>query len=335
LLCSFKGDCTRWTQLLLNLAQNSVKFTASGFIKLDITASGFGRPGSTGCPSTLLVTVTDTGCGISKQGQKSLFEKYQQVHSQEREHRGASATTGSGTGLGLVICQHIVELMGGQISVKSPLSSVHPGAGPGSAFSFSVEVNDAVELDAKPAAAPSRAEVELSSPEKQLDGAVAVSANILVVDDELLNRMVLLTKLRQSKGIICDRLFGDQVSASELTMECNEAENAEQALDMMCRRFGGTAASATIDIIFLDEHMQSSGGVLKGSEAIVHFRRLAETHGRKQPFIVINSGNCTKQDTAGYLSMGANAVWPKPFPSATEIAIDFAAWVRAVVPDEA
>ena len=90
----------------------------------DITASGFGRPGSTGCPSTLLVTVSDTGCGISKQGQESLFEKYQQVHSQEREHRGPSATTGSGTGLGLVICQHIVELMGGQISVKSPLSTV-------------------------------------------------------------------------------------------------------------------------------------------------------------------------------------------------------------------
>ena len=202
---------------------------------------------------------------------------------------------------------------------------MHPGAGPGSAFSFSVEVNDAVELDAKPAAAPSRRQVGLSSPVKHLDGAVAVSVNILVVDDELLNRMVLLTKLRQSKGSICDRLLG----ATELTMECNEAENAEQALDMTCRRFGGTAASATIDIIFLDEHMQSSGGVLRGSEAIIHFRRLTDTHGRKQPFIVINSGNCTKQDTAGYLKMGASAVWPKPFPSAPEIAIDLATWVSA------
>jgi CheY-like chemotaxis protein len=216
------------------------------------------------------------------------------------------------------------------------------GSGPGSAFSFSVKVNDVVELGAaSPAAAvEGRLQVDLSpssSPIKQLDVAAAVSVNVLVVDDELLNRMVLMTKLRQSKDSIRTRLFGHQVSASKLTIECNEAEHAEQALGMMCNRFGGNEASATIDLIFLDEHMQSSGGVMKGSEAIGHFRRLADSHGRKQPFIVINSGNCTKQDTAGYLEMGADAVWPKPFPSATEISIDVATWVRhaAAVPGEA
>jgi signal transduction histidine kinase len=73
----FRGDITRWTQLLLNLVQNSLKFTASGFVRLGIYA---GAP----CPSgggrqQLHVQVADTGRGITPSGQAALFQKYQQV----------------------------------------------------------------------------------------------------------------------------------------------------------------------------------------------------------------------------------------------------------------
>jgi len=71
----FRGDITRWTQLLLNLLQNSLKFTTGGFVRLNISA---GVP-SDGGRKQLHVKVADTGRGIAPSGQAALFQKYQQV----------------------------------------------------------------------------------------------------------------------------------------------------------------------------------------------------------------------------------------------------------------
>jgi CheY-like chemotaxis protein len=131
-------------------------------------------------------------------------------------------------------------------------------------------------------------------------------------------------------------------------MEIVQAENAEMALAAMRgqlekRKAVAAAAAAaaaaagaseggqptTVDVILLDEHMQSSGGLLKGSEAIAHFRRLARSHDCEQPFIVINSGNCTADDVKGYIAMGADAVWPKPYPASAQMTADIAGWIRS------
>jgi CheY-like chemotaxis protein len=88
---------------------------------------------------------------------------------------------------------------------------------------------------------------------------------------------------------------------------------------------------AHVDVVLLDEHMQSSGGVLKGSEAIAHFRRLAQEHGFPQPVLVINSGNCSAVDHEHYREMGADAVWPKPYPSCEQIVRDVSVWIHTAL----
>ncbi|WP_157970479.1 response regulator [Nakamurella deserti] len=126
LLCDFadgcptwvSGDRTRLRQVLLNLAGNAVKFTASGSVTVRI------EPVPTADPAriALRVDVTDTGIGIPADRMHRLFRAFSQVEaSTTREH--------GGSGLGLAISRAIVERMGGGITVRSE-------AGVGSVFSF-------------------------------------------------------------------------------------------------------------------------------------------------------------------------------------------------------
>lgn len=105
------GDPTRFKQILLNLVSNGVKFTEKGSVRLGLDW----RP--SGCGGVLRVDVTDTGIGIPEDKQETLFERFAQVDSSTTRRYG-------GTGLGLPICKHLVELMQGRIDVASV-----PGAG--------------------------------------------------------------------------------------------------------------------------------------------------------------------------------------------------------------
>jgi len=120
-----RGDVTRLRQVLLNLLANAVKFTAQGEVTLRVWCDA----SATGAPPALHFSVTDTGVGIRPERLAELFQPFAQ---------GDTSTTRvyGGTGLGLMICKHLVELMGGQIGVSS-----QPGAG--STFRFELPVRSA------------------------------------------------------------------------------------------------------------------------------------------------------------------------------------------------
>ena len=111
-----KGDEQRTTQVLLNLVGNSIKFTDEGIVSLRVVASN----------SEFLVSVTDTGSGISKADQQTIMEEFQQADTSSTRKEG-------GTGLGLAIAKHMVEMHGGRLWVESRL-------GEGSTFSFALPV---------------------------------------------------------------------------------------------------------------------------------------------------------------------------------------------------
>ena len=113
------GDALRIRQIIINLVNNAIKFTEEGFVKLSI------RVGSvTGNDMELLVSVTDSGQGIRKEDIGKLFGSFSQVDQKKNHHK-------EGTGLGLAICKQLVELMNGQINVKSEY-------GQGSEFYFNI-----------------------------------------------------------------------------------------------------------------------------------------------------------------------------------------------------
>jgi PAS domain S-box-containing protein len=116
------GDITRLRQVLVNLVNNAVKFTPSGFITIEVTLGT--APDATGACLVDFV-VADTGIGIPTDRQSALFKPFSQVDSSTTRKYG-------GTGLGLAICDRLVQLMGGTIDVASQL-------GHGSRFRFTIQ----------------------------------------------------------------------------------------------------------------------------------------------------------------------------------------------------
>jgi len=112
------GDPTRMRQIVFNLISNAIKFTDTGYVKI------FVSPDPESGPNFIKCEVSDTGIGISEEGQAKLFQRFSQAHS-------SISRTYGGTGLGLAICRELTALMGGSIKVRSML-------GEGSTFTVTV-----------------------------------------------------------------------------------------------------------------------------------------------------------------------------------------------------
>ncbi|MDR3441134.1 response regulator [Telmatospirillum sp.] len=102
----FLGDQTRLRQILLNVIGNAVKFTETGHVLVEAKVEQ--RPGG----ALLRFSVVDTGIGIAPDQQKRLFRPFEQADSSTARRFG-------GTGLGLSICRRLVELMDGEIGMRS------------------------------------------------------------------------------------------------------------------------------------------------------------------------------------------------------------------------
>jgi PAS domain S-box-containing protein len=115
-----QADKIRIRQVLLNLVSNAAKFTQEG--KISVSARSLEKDDT----QSVLVTVYDTGPGITPEDQEKLFEPFSQVDDSPTRKSG-------GTGLGLSICRHLVELHGGKIWVTSKIDS-------GSTFAFTIPI---------------------------------------------------------------------------------------------------------------------------------------------------------------------------------------------------
>ncbi|MBR0692501.1 PAS domain-containing hybrid sensor histidine kinase/response regulator [Bradyrhizobium lablabi] len=124
------GDAARLRQVLLNLAGNAIKFTATGGVAL-IVEPGIG-------PNEISFLVRDTGIGIEPEAQQRIFREFEQADERIARSYG-------GTGLGLAISDRIVKRMGGRIALAST---------PGSGSTFEVSIPLAAAGEARTFAAP-------------------------------------------------------------------------------------------------------------------------------------------------------------------------------------
>ncbi|KAH8706892.1 hypothetical protein GQ44DRAFT_777713 [Phaeosphaeriaceae sp. PMI808] len=222
----FLGDPWRLRQILTNLIGNSLKFTKQG--QVDLNVQYLGQEGA----ETVMVqfVIHDSGVGISEEAMKPLFKPFSQADS-------STARLHGGTGLGLVICQQLVELMGGHITLQSnlgegtiatcniPFLRYHgPTSGllteislPHRAQSLDRVEHTAARLESS--RDPSPKTFDRKSTRSSMPSAASTTeGHILLVEDNPINRKIIALAMKK---------LGYQVSTV-----CN----GQEALDYLCKQ---------------------------------------------------------------------------------------------------
>ncbi len=205
------GDHGRIRQIVTNLMGNAVKFTDSGHVYVNI--NGTVCQDDTVKQANLRIEVIDTGIGIHADKIDQVFDKFSQVD-------GTVARKHEGTGLGLSISAHLVKLMNGKIGVESE-------EGTGSTFWVEISLP-----------------VDVAQTERNVAPADVSGSTILLVDDNPINRQVLVEQM------------------TSWDFDCAAAGSGEEALAVMTR---AAQDGFTIDAVVLDYHMPeiTGGGVVR------------------------------------------------------------------------
>lgn len=186
------GDQVRFRQVITNLLNNAIKFTSEGYVLLNVVLQNESED-----KVRLRFEIQDTGIGIAADKLDSVFDKFTQAD-------GSITRKYGGTGVGLAICQRLVELMGGEIGTESEL-------GVGSTFWFELEF-DGAECTNGNEADP----VDLSR------------MRILVVDDIEINRIILREHLEHR----CE-YFQEAADGSDGLAKLKTAAEAEEPFDLV------------------------------------------------------------------------------------------------------
>jgi signal transduction histidine kinase/DNA-binding response OmpR family regulator len=203
-----RGDSSRLRQIIINLVGNAIKFTSHGEVALNVK-----REAQDGEDLLLLFTVADTGVGVPKEKQESIFEPFTQADASTTRRFG-------GTGLGLTISSRLVGMMGGKIWVESE-------EGRGSKFHFTAWLGLA---HATPA------ESEAVAQTVNLAG-----VKVLLVDDNRTNRRILEGMLKRW-GMNVASVEGAEEALEQLRAALEAAEPFELILtDMHMPKMDGFA----------------------------------------------------------------------------------------------
>lgn len=234
------SDELRLKQVLFNLLDNAIKFTKEGFIEVGYSFIN---------DQTLKIYIKDTGIGIKKENIGMIFERFRQEDdSAIRKYQGA--------GLGLSIAKGIVNVLGGEIHVESEIDK-------GSIFSFTVKVQKFEEEF------PDESGSKIITP---------FSGKILIVEDELLNRLLF------------EELFKDN------NVKLKFAETGEDAIKIM-------ETDTDILVVLMDIKLPDISGV----EAA---RRIKQIN--PDTLIIAQTAYAMDGDRERFLAKGFNDYMAKP-----------------------
>jgi len=214
------GDAGRIRQILMNLLGNALKFTEQGHVIVQVELNKIIED-----TASVIISVTDTGIGITEEQQKNLFDSFTQADASTTRKYG-------GTGLGLSISKQLVQLMHGDIKVESTADS-------GSRFSFQIDFSLAAER-------------------QQLQHESLQDKRVLIVDDHALNLHVLKGQLKHFGMQVL--VATDHLQAIEILQQSEEIDVA--ILDYMMPDVNGLQLA---EMIHLDDSIPDLRLVLYSS----------------------------------------------------------------------
>ena len=258
-----EGDEVRIRQIFTNLLNNAVKYTDKGSVSLKVRFKKIetGR-------IHLIIVVWDTGIGIKEEDKSLLFERFERFDMERN-------STIEGTGLGLPITHHLVDLLGGKIDVESEY-------GKGSIFTATIPQNVIDETPIGDFQTRLKENAPDAAPYKE--SFRAPLAHILVVDDTKINIKVFVNLLKNTK------------------IKVDTAESGAEAVEM--------AAKTKYDIIFMDQRMPE----MDGTEAFRRIRATEDGLSRDVPVICLTA-DAVIGAKERYLSEGFTDYITKPIDS--------------------
>ncbi|MDX5595678.1 PAS domain S-box protein [Pseudovibrio sp. SPO723] len=212
-------DQGRVRQLLINLTNNALKFTPQGHVT--IRAESHRQP-SDPKNCSIRLSVIDTGIGIPREKQQSIFHQFATIDSEQ-------ARKTDGVGLGLAICRELVEGLGGRIGLQSVPDK-------GSVFWVELDV-PLYEGEADPVSPPAAEPASIPSPRHTAEQLIQ-GKHFLIAEDSEPNRMV-LTKLIEASGA-----------------RVEQVENGQQAIDALEH-----SIEDPFDAVFMDVSMPVLDGI--------------------------------------------------------------------------
>ena len=259
-------DPLRLRQILNNFVSNALKFTPEGSIT--IAAELVGRENDT---DTISFAVTDTGIGISEENQKKLFQPFVQAEGDTTRRFG-------GTGLGLVICRRLADLMGGAVEMDSAV-----GRGTTMRLVVPLPLADPAEIARKDDTnSATLTALQARRPAPSVDTAIAEGTLVLVADDHPTNRLMLTRQLN---------LLG---------YAAETVEDGKQALEAWrSGRFG---------LVLADCHMPE----MDGYDLAQSIRDAESNNGNARIPIIACTANVLEGEAEACLAAGMDAYLPKP-----------------------
>ena len=254
------GDEVRIRQIINNLLSNAVKYTQEGTVTL---AMDFQE--REGAQIDLIIQVKDTGIGIKQEDFEKLFESFQRL--EEKRNR-----TIQGTGLGLNLTKHLVEMMDGTLNVESVY-----GAG----STFTARIPQEVRSSEQMGDFMERYQRRMVPTGQTKDSLTAPKARVLVVDDVEMNLKVVKGLLRETK------------------IQIDTATSGRECLEWIQKQ--------SYDMIFLDHMMPEMDGI----ETLQRMRQTEGYADHAVPVIALTA-NAISGSKEMYLNAGFHDYLSKP-----------------------